>query len=480
MVFPQQFRGERPIRLFLLASAAASAMGCANLPDLGSAPQPKAAGSYAADQSFAAPQAIEWPQDRWWTAYGDPQLDTLVDEALAGSPDLAQAEARVRRAEAFAEQAGSALLPQIGAHGAVSAAKQSYNVGVPQEFVPQGWNGFGNVAATLDWQLDFFGRNRALLAAATSRAEAARAEAAAARLALSTAVASAYGDLAKLYADRDAAADAVRVRAQSEDLIKKKAARGLETEAALERARSGRAAAEAELEAVDEVIGLVRNGVAALLGQGPDRGLAIERPRPDAIRAFALPANLEADLVGRRPDIVAARLTAEAAAQRVKAAKADFYPNVNLTGAIGEQSLDIGKLAKSGSMFGAIGPAVSLPIFSAGRLEGAYRGAFADYEAAVATYDATVARAFKEVADSAVSAKALSARLAKSREALVASRRAYELMRMRYDRGLATYLDVLSAEDALIANRRTVADLETRAFILDVALIRALGGGYGA
>lgn len=480
MVSTMRFHSSRRIRLLLLAGVAASAAGCASLPELGSAPKLKEAAAFAAEQGFAAPQVVEWPADDWWTLYGDPQLDTLIDEALAGSPDLVQAEARVRSAEAFAEQAGAALLPQIGAEGAVSATKQSYNTGVPREFVPQGWNGFGNIAGTLEWQLDFFGRNRALLAAATSRAEAARAEAAAARLALSTAVASAYGDLAKLYADRDAAADAVRVRAESEDLIKRKAAHGLETEAALERARSGRAAAEGELEAVDEAIGLTRNGIAALLGQGPDRGLAIERPKPEAIRAFGLPENLEADLIGRRPDIVAARLTAESAAQRVKAAKADFYPNVNLSAAIGEQSLDIGKLAKSGSMFGAVGPALSLPIFSAGRLEGAYRGAFANYEAAVANYDATVARAFKEVADSAVSAKALGARLGKSREALGAAQRAYELMRMRYDRGLATYLDVLSAEDALIANRRMVADLETRAFILDVALIRALGGGYGA
>jgi NodT family efflux transporter outer membrane factor (OMF) lipoprotein len=461
-----------------MAGTAASAAACATIPDLGPVAPPKAAETYATDQSFRTGPAAEWPADDWWTVYGDPQLDTLIDEALAGSPDLVQAEARVRTAEAFAQQAGAALLPQLGAQGSLGAVKQSYNMGVPREIAPQGWNDFGSFAGALDWQLDFFGRNRALLAAATSNAEAARADSAAARLALSTAVASAYGDLAKLHADHDAASEAVRVRTESEALISKRAAQGLETEAALERARSGRAAAEARLEAVDEAIALTRNGVAALLGQGPDRGLSIDRPRPGAIRALGLPENLEADLVGRRPDIVAARLTAEAAAQRIKAAKADFYPNVNLSAVIGEQSLSIDKLAKSGSMFGAIGPAISLPIFSAGRLEGAYRGAFADYQAAVALYDSTVVRAFREVADSAVSIDALGARLAKSREAHAASERAYALMRLRYDRGLATYLDVLSAEDALIDNRRAVAELETRAFILDVALIRSLGGGY--
>lgn len=480
MVFSTKFQTAAGLRGLLLISAASALPACASLPDLGSAPQPRAAATFAAERSLATAAVSDWPEDSWWRAYGDPQLDGLIEEALSGAPSLVQAEARVRQADALAKQAGAALVPQVSAQGSVGAAKQSYNLGVPREFAPQGWNDVGSFAGALDWQLDFFGKNRALLAAATSSADAARAEAAAARLALSAAVASAYGDLAKLHADRDAALDAVRVRADSETLIASREAQGLETEAALERERSGRAAAEAQLAAVDEAIGLTRNAIAALLGQGPDRGLAIDRPRQGGICALGLPATLQADLLGRRPDIVAARLMAESARLRVKAAKADFYPNVNLTAVIGEQSLSIDKLMKSGSMFGAIGPAVSLPIFSAGRIEGAYRGAFAEYEAAVANYDATVARAFKEVADSAVSARALGARLGKSREALAAADRAYRLMRLRYDRGLATYLDVLAAEDALIANRRVVADLETRAFILDVALIRALGGGYRA
>jgi outer membrane protein TolC len=177
---------------------------------------------------------------------------------------------------------------------------------------------------------------------------------------------------------------------------------------------------------------------------------------------------------------VAARLAAEAAGHRIKAAKADFYPNVNLVGFVGVQSLGLDMLAKSGSSLGAVGPAVSLPIFSGGRLEGAYRGARADYDAAVAAYDATLVQALRDVADAAVSSRALDARLAKSREAVAASQAAYDLSRDRYGRGLGTYLDVLAAEDALIADHRTLADLEIRAFALDVALVRALGGGFRA
>ena len=464
----------------LLAGTALFALSaCAAIPDLGLPPLPKLVSDYGASRSLAAP-AAEWPSDKWWTSYNDQQLGRLIEDALATSPDLAQAQARVRQAEAYAQEASASLGPHLDAVASVAEVKQSYNMGVPPALVPHGWQDTGSGALALNWQLDFFGKNRALLAAATSESEAARAEESAARLTLSTAIAASYADLDQLYADRDAAEDALRVRRDSEGLISQRASQGLETHAAEERAHAGRAAAEAELAALDEAIGLTKNRIAALIGQGPDRGLSITRPGPGAIRAFGLPANLQAELIGRRPDVVAARLTAEAEAKRIKAAKADFYPNVNLMGLIGLQSLGLNMLTKGGSSFGSVGPAITLPIFESGELQGAYRGARAKYDEAVATYDQTLVSALKDVADSAVSAKALDTHLAKSREALDAAQGAYDLTRQRYAKGLGTYLDVLTAEDALIANRRAVADLMTRAFTLDVALIRALGGGYHA
>jgi NodT family efflux transporter outer membrane factor (OMF) lipoprotein len=466
-------------RLCLLAGAAATLSACASVPHLGPEPQPTPVTTNAADQTFSAP-AAEWPTDRWWVAYGDVQLDNLIDEALAGAPGIAKARARLQQAEAFRQTAASTLGPHLAGVTSIGVVKQSYNNGGPKAVVPHGWNDAGLVGLSLDWSLDVFGKNRALLAAATSEAEAARADEAQARLTLSTAVAGAYADLAQLYADRDAAEAARRVRADSEGLISARCAQGLETQAAVERAHAGRAAAEAQLAAVDEAVGLTRNGLAALLGQGPDRGLAIARPGPGSIRAFGLPANLQAELIGRRPDVVAARLTAEAAGKRIKAARAEFYPNVNLTGLIGVQSLGLNMLTKSGSTIGSVGPAITLPIFDSGRLQGNYRGVRARYDEAVAVYDATLTRALQDVADSAVSSRALGARLGKSQEAFAASQAAYELARRRYAAGLGTYLDVLTAEDALISNRRLVADLETRAFTLDVALVRALGGGFGA
>jgi NodT family efflux transporter outer membrane factor (OMF) lipoprotein len=471
----------RVICASLLASTALALSACASVPNLGAAPKPTSILAYAARDSLSASTA-DWPQDRWWAVYGDTQLTQLIDEALAGAPDMTIAGARVRQAQAYAEQAGAALLPQVTGNAQASATKLSYNQQGSKftAFAPHGLQSSGQVALNFGFDLDLWGKNRAALTAATSGAQAARADFAEARLTLSTSVAAAYADFVQLYADRDAAEDAVRVRAQSAALIDQRMAQGLENAAASEQARSGRASAEAELANLDEAIGLARDRLAALLGQGPDRGHAIERPTPSAIRPFGLPADLQAHLIGRRPDVVAARLRAEAAGHQIKSAKAGFYPDINLTAVLGAQSLGLNLLTKAGSEFGNAGPAITLPIFSGGRIEGAYRGARAGYDAAVATYDSAVVHALQDVADVAVSERALDLRLTKSREALQASQRAHDLAQLRYRGGLAPYLDVLTSEDALIANRRAVADLETRAFVLDITLVRALGGGFHA
>jgi outer membrane protein TolC len=151
---------------------------------------------------------------------------------------------------------------------------------------------------------------------------------------------------------------------------------------------------------------------------------------------------------------------------------------VNLLAFVGVQSLGLDMLAKGGSSIGSVGPAISLPIFDGGRLRAQLGGAHADYAQAVASYDGTVVQALQEVADAALSQRALAPQLARSTEAVDASREAWQVQNNRYTGGLATYLEVLSAEDTLLSALRTQSDLQSRAFSLDVALVRALGGGY--
>lgn len=466
------------MKRFVLTFAAASALSaCAAVPHLGPAPQVKPAATYATTQSFQAPQAA-WPDDGWWRRYDDAQLNALMDEALKGSPTLAQAEARVRRARALAEQQRAVGLPNLSANAQIAETRQSGNVGIPPEFVPKGYNDYGRGTLDLNWDLDLFGRNRANLAAATSEAEAARMDAAEARLMLTTNVAAAYADLARLFSEREAAEQDLANRQATAKLVVQRVAAGSANEGEARQAEAIAAAAAQDLAALDEELGLTRNRLAALAGQGPDRGLALQRPSAGIAAGFALPQNLAVDLVGRRPDVQAARLRAEAAADRIKAAKAGFYPNINLAAFIGREALGLDLLRSPASQVGQVGAALSLPIFTAGRLEGAYRGARADYDAAVAAYDETLVQALHEVADAAVSARLLQTRLAESQRALAAAEDAYRIAKLRYDGGLTNYIVVLSAENTLIVQRRLVATLETRTLAVDAALARALGGGF--
>ena len=450
--------------------------GCASVPDLGPKLAPVAAESLESAASIADANGAR-PVEGWWQGFGDAQLDTLIAEGLKGSPDIATAAARVRAAEGIAQQAGAALLPRVGAEGSVGGTQQSKNLGIPPQFVPDGIQDTGHVAATFSFDLDLWGKNRAALAAATSEAEAARVDEAQARLMLTTGIASAYADLAAYYQALDVAQDAVRVRSASADVSGKRAAAGIENQSAERQAESRAAAARGDVTALEEAIATTRNRLAALVGAGPDRGLSITRPTLVS-PGIGLPPQAGIDLIGRRPDIVAARLRAEAAAKRIDVARADFYPNVNLSALVGLQSLGLSNLFKSGSEYGNGGVAISLPIFDGGRLQGRYRGARAEFDSAVANYDRTLIMALRDVADIVASRDATARQLAERRDALKAATDAAQLAALRYRAGLSNQLPQLVAEDSMTQLARQVSDLEARTLVLDISLIRALGGGY--
>ena len=465
---------------FLAASCVTGLLmlaGCASRPPPTPARQAKAPTAYETQAAFSAP-AADWPADGWWKRYGDPQLDALMDEGLAGSPTLAQAEARVISARSATAVAVAQELPHLSGQGQIQEQKQSYAYLFPKEFLPLGYQDYGQVTLNLNWELDFWGKNRAAVRAAASDARAAAADAAEARLVLTTDIASQYATLARLYADRDVALEAVKVREETASLTAQRVANGLDTQAELKQAQAGSPATRANVLALDEQIAQTRNALAALVGAGPDRGLALTPPKAAHLPAFGLPADLRLGLIGRRPDVIAARWRAEAASHKIREAKAAFYPDVNISGYIGQQSLHLSELVTPGAAIGSIGPAVTLPIFQGGRLRGTLRGAEADQDAAVAAYDQAVTEALREVADVAASERALGQRLDESRNALNFYEGAYKVARLRYEGGLSTFQSVLLAEDAVLVQRQVVSDLESRGFTLDVALVRALGGGF--
>jgi len=462
------------------AGLAALLVGCA--PTLGPASKLMAPEDLASSRSLQA-QAAAWPTDTWWTVYGDAELNRLIEEALKGSPDLKEAEARVRVASGQAEQAGAKLLPSGGVSGSIKETNIQQSIGLPPQvagFVPKGWNAFPDVGASLNWQLDFFGRNHAALAAATSQRQAAEADAASARLQLSTGVATAYATLVQLYADRNEAAAALKVRQQTLELVADRLRNGLETRGEVSQQRATVPQAQGDIDRLDLQILQTRHQLAALLGKGPDAGLDIPEPTAPKLQPLGLPANLPADLLGRRPDIVAARLRAEAARHQEHAAKADFYPSINLAASYAQLALSPDQLLTHNILLSQVGPAITLPIFDFGQKQGAYRSARADYEVAVAEYDKALTNALKEVADAVASQRSLSTQIIDADASLKSSEDAYQVQLARYRGGLSTYLNVLTAENAVLQARRTLADLDGQALSLDIALVRALGGGFQA
>lgn len=271
----------------------------------------------------------------------------------------------------------------------------------------------------------------------------------------------------------------MRIHRANLDLIMRRFQKGLENGAPLHQAEAAVATAETEAGQVERLIATTRHQLAALLGQGPDRGLSIvASSQTGGLRPPGLPHAVAAELLGRRPDIVAARLNAQAAAAAIDVANANFYPNVDLTGMFGVQSLDAKFLLQSASEFGKFGPAITLPLFDRGKLTGAYRRARADYDAAVAVYDRTLTNALREVADAYANIRGLEAEITKAEKALAAREAALRVAKARYKAGVTRYLEELAAEAAVVLQRRSVADLRTQMFAADVSLIRALGGGY--
>jgi len=446
-------------------------------PDLGTKPAPRSAASLASTAALPSENG-QWPGDGWWQRYGDPQLDQLIAEGLAGSPDIAAAAARVAKADALAQQAGAALGPSLAAKGNGTFIRKLGSTGFSDNFAISGTPHLISGSLNGAFDLDLWGKNRARLRAARREADAVRVEQAEARIALAAAIATAYSDLKRLYDARDVTETTLRVQSDTAALVGERMRNGIETEAERRQAQAFVPAARADLAEIDSQIATVRHQIAALVGAGPDRGLAISRPTLGAVIPTALPASVGIDLIGRRPDVVAARARVEAAAERIKVAKRAFLPDISIAALIGAQAIDIPGLIAGKIAYTNGGPAFSLPIFDSGKLEGDLRASRADYDAAVADYDKTLINALRSVADAVTARDALARQMGDVRASLADSEEAYRIAQLRYKGGLSNYLSVLTTERAVITARQRNADLGGRAFTLDIALVRALGGGF--
>jgi NodT family efflux transporter outer membrane factor (OMF) lipoprotein len=473
-VFPNRPRAW-PLALLLAGSLA----GCASMHGLHTHATAIDPARVEAGQSLASSKlsAAAWPQDAWWTRFGDPQLGRMMDTALSGQPGLRMAEARVRQAQAVAGIVGASLYPQANASLRSTRQRFSEDGTVPPP-IAGSWQTINELSLGVGYELDFWGKNRAAVDAALDRAHAAAVDLQAARLMLTTALARTYLRLDLAYAQRDLAQDTLQQREQTLALTRKRVAAQIDSQLELTQAEAALPATRERLAAIGESIALINNQLAALQGQGPDAGAHIDRPQLAHVGEVSLPSNLPAELIGRRPDVVADRWRVEAASQDIKVAKAQFYPNISLNGLVGLQSRGFDNFLDAGSRVLGIGPAISLPIFDGGRLRGNLGVRQAGYDMAVEHYNATVIAAVHDVVDQLVSLQWLQQQAHEQDEALRLTEHAHALAQARYRSGLANYLQVLSAEGQVLAQKQQVLQLQSRQRELRLNLIRALGGGY--
>jgi NodT family efflux transporter outer membrane factor (OMF) lipoprotein len=420
--------------------------------------------------------AADWPQHNAWDEWSDPVLTQLIDEALQQQPSLQVVRARLVQAQAAVDTADAARGPQV--NGAVDLTRQRFSENglVPPPLAGSvGW--VSELRLNASWEWDLFGRQQAALDAALGQSKAAQAEAQAATVLLQANVAAAYVSLARAVEQRALAEAAQRQRMQVEALVRQRIAAGLDTNVELRQAESFAAQTRVDVHAADEQIERLRHALAELTGQ-PPHALDSLSPQLAQVRATGLPGTLPADLVGRRADLVAQRWRVEAAGREVDVARAQFYPNINLIAFVGLSSLGLDQLVKAGSGIYGAGPAIRLPIFEGGKLRANLRSRAAEVDAAVEGYNATLLRALREVADELSSLRTIEQQQRAQDQALAGAEAAFDLAMQRYRAGLGNYLTVLSAETNVLAQRRAAADLKARHLGAEVALSRALGGGY--
>jgi multidrug efflux system outer membrane protein len=465
-----QLKKTAPLLAMLLAMA-----GCAHVtPDLHPLARRDIAGAELASGIKLAREG--WPQAQWWTAYHDEQLNALIKQALASGPTLEVAAAQIGSASSALQRTAADVGVDISAYA--NANRQRYS-GTGLFPAPIGGTWFTAETLRLDarYNFDWWGKNRAQVAAAVGELTAGRAAYAQAEQALAAAVAQSYfrlqGAWARL-ANTEQLATAQTALAQDKakriarGLANADERRGAELELNLIRKR------QAELRAD---IGREREALRALVG-ADSSALADLKPQPLNATPHALPARLGIELLARRPDLQAARWKLEASLSRIDAAKAAFYPDVNLTGSIGLDTVKLENLLQAASRTLYIGPTLTLPLFDSRRLDAQLDSARTSRNERIAEYNQAVIDAVRDVAQDGVQLQGIEQQIAQQTQATGLARAQMASAQARLDHGLADRGSVLNAQLALLRQRDADLYLQQVQLLAEVALTNALGGGY--
>ncbi|QPF72192.1 efflux transporter outer membrane subunit [Roseateles sp. DAIF2] len=453
-------------RLLTPLLAALVLAGCANVPVAEPHALPATPAAFKKHQ--ALPGAATQAQLEWWKTFADPQLDALTAQALAHNTSLQAATARLAQARALLKNADANRLPQLGAQGGAArqggdAAQQrgsSYNVGLAASY-----------------ELDLVGRLSQASRAARLDAQAAESLLAGARLLVQADVAQTYFALRALDAERALVRETVAAYRDTLKLTERRHAAGDIAELDVARVRTEVASTEAQALALDRRRSELETALAVLVGELPASLAVAEGQWTETLPL--VPAGLPSSMLARRPDIAAAQAGYQAAQQRLGVAQKAWFPTLNLTATAGGVSPELSDLFKSSAGLWGVNALLSLPLFDGGRREAGVQNAAAQADEAAARYREQVLLAFKDVEDQLSGLALLAAQREVQAQAVASAQRALQLSDSRYRNGLVSQLELLDARRSELANRRQALQVRAAQYQSTIALIKALGGGWG-
>jgi NodT family efflux transporter outer membrane factor (OMF) lipoprotein len=419
---------------------------------------------------------------KWWEAFGDPALNALEEQVAVSNQSLAQAEAQFRGARAAVAAARAGLFPTVTAGAQVTTSRGSTSRNSTTDSSTSasrsGTATIYQVPIDFTWEADLWGRVRRDIEANVANAQASAADIEALRLSLQAELAVDYFQLHGLDEQRRLLESTVADYQQALQITVNRHNQGVASGADVAESQTQLETARAEAIDLGVARSQLEHAIAILTGKAP-ADLTIAQA-PIAAAPPVIPVAVPSELLERRPDIAAAERRVAAANAQIGVATAALFPSLGLSASGGFESTTLSKLFSLPNRFWSLGPSLLATVFDAGRRRAAIAEAEANYDATVAGYRQNVLTAFQDVEDNLAALRILADEAVQQNAATAAAERSLALTRNRYQAGIATYLEVITAQNAAFVNQRNTVDLRVRQMTASVNLIRALGGGWTA
>lgn len=419
--------------------------------------------------------AANWPKKMWWKSFNDPQMTFLIEEGLSSSPSMQEANARAEKANAQILSTGADRLPDVNAEASITRSRLA-KVDDPL-LVGKTYSTLRTVSLGMSYELDLWGGKKAEWESAVGEAKAAEIDKQAAQLTLAANIARAWINLNLAWELLDVSKQNAKRTHQIAVIQNNFFREGLTAEYQYKQAAANDKDAQNRLLTAEQHVTDTGIKLSILLGKGPDRWRSLHPVKLSTPQDIMLPSAIPAELLGHRPDIVAARWRVEAASKHTESVKTEFYPNIDLVAQAGSRNLLDDAFFGAPSRFFNVGPTISLPIFDGGKRRADLTISNAQWDESVAHYNTLVVNSLGELSSTITDMQSLQQQLKNAEESDELIRNAWKDIGQQYSVGIRPWMDVLSLQDQLLESQETVFRLKADILNHSVSLIEQLGGG---